>query len=85
MLPTVEEICTEFGLNDVKIQYRDVDYQNLINYKYFTKHVSPILAKENPKVRFHLFISWQREKAFFCTVSMMMIFVGIQLGKFEVL
>lgn len=49
-MPTVEEVCATFGLNDVQIQYNEADYQNLTNYKFFTQHVRPILAKENPKV-----------------------------------
>lgn len=50
-MPTVEEVCNSFGLNDVKIQYTEADYQNLTSYKFFQQHVRPILAKENPKVR----------------------------------
>lgn len=54
VMPTVEEVCATFGLNDVKIQYNEADFQNLTNYKFFTQHVRPILAKENPKVCFDL-------------------------------
>lgn len=49
-MPTVEEVCNTFGLNDVKITYTESDYQNLTSYKFFQQHVRPILAKENPKV-----------------------------------
>lgn len=49
-MPSVEEVCSSYGLNDVKIQYTEADYQNLTNYKFFQQHIRPILAKENPKV-----------------------------------
>lgn len=49
-MPTVEEVCVSYGLNDVKIQYTEADYQNLTSYKFFQQHVRPILSKENPKV-----------------------------------
>lgn len=51
-MPSVEEVCQTFGLQDVSIEYTDVDYQNLTTYKLFQQHVRPILAKENPKVPF---------------------------------
>ncbi|XKL65519.1 hypothetical protein PGB90_008939 [Kerria lacca] len=50
VMPTVEEVCNTFGLNDVKIQYTEADYQNLTSYKLFQQHIRPVLAKENPKV-----------------------------------
>lgn len=49
-MPSVEEVCQTFGLQDVTIDYSDADYQNLTTYKLFQQHVRPILAKENPKV-----------------------------------
>ncbi|XP_065202683.1 chromodomain-helicase-DNA-binding protein Mi-2 homolog [Planococcus citri] len=49
-MPSVEEVCGSFGLNDVEIQYTEADFQNLTTYKSFCSHVRPILAKENPKV-----------------------------------
>ncbi|XP_025415393.1 chromodomain-helicase-DNA-binding protein Mi-2 homolog isoform X3 [Sipha flava] len=49
-MPSVEEVCQTFGLQDVSIEYTDADYQNLTTYKLFQQHVRPILAKENPKV-----------------------------------
>lgn len=49
-MPSVEEVCQTFGLQDVSIDYTDADYQNLTTYKLFQQHVRPILAKENPKV-----------------------------------
>lgn len=49
-MPTIEEVCSTFDLTDVKMDYTENDYQNLITYKVFQQHVRPILQKENPKV-----------------------------------
>lgn len=56
-MPTVEEVCSSFGLADVDIQYTDADFENLTSYKLFQQHVRPMLVKENPKVSaiFNLF------------------------------
>ncbi|KAG8184140.1 hypothetical protein JTE90_010186 [Oedothorax gibbosus] len=44
------EICTEFGLEDVVLDYTDEDYETLTNYKLFSQHIRPIIAKANPKI-----------------------------------
>lgn len=49
-MPTTEEVCSTFGLNDVDLEYTDQDMQNLTSYKLFQQHVRPHLTKENPKV-----------------------------------
>lgn len=49
-MPTIEEVCSTFGLTDVDLKFTDSDYQNLTTYKLFQQHVRPLLAKENPKV-----------------------------------
>lgn len=49
-MPTVEEVCSSFGLTDVEIPYTDADYENLTSYKLFQQHVRPMIVKENPKV-----------------------------------
>ncbi|XP_019557394.3 chromodomain-helicase-DNA-binding protein Mi-2 homolog [Aedes albopictus] len=49
-MPSIEEVCSTFDLIDVKIEYTDEDYDNLVTYKNFHQHVRPILQKENPKV-----------------------------------
>lgn len=49
-MPTIEEVCSTFGLTDVDLKFSDSDYQNLTTYKLFQQHVRPLLAKENPKV-----------------------------------
>ncbi|XP_054160501.1 chromodomain-helicase-DNA-binding protein Mi-2 homolog [Oppia nitens] len=47
---SVEEICQEFDLEDVVYEYNDADYQNLTNYKLFSQHIRPLIAKTNPKI-----------------------------------
>lgn len=49
-MPTVEEVCSSFGLDDVDIEYSDADLENLTSYKLFQQHVRPLIVKENPKV-----------------------------------
>uniref|UniRef100_A0A1B6DUE7 Chromodomain-helicase-DNA-binding protein Mi-2 homolog n=1 Tax=Clastoptera arizonana TaxID=38151 RepID=A0A1B6DUE7_9HEMI len=49
-MPSVEEVCATFGVNDVHIEYTEADFQNLTTYKLFQQHVRPLLAKDNPKV-----------------------------------
>ncbi|KAG5886139.1 hypothetical protein JTB14_011385 [Gonioctena quinquepunctata] len=49
-MPTIEEVCSTFGLTDVDLEYSESDFQNLTSYKLFQQHVRPLLAKENPKV-----------------------------------
>ncbi|VVC89741.1 unnamed protein product [Leptidea sinapis] len=43
-MPTVEEVCTSFGLADVDIQYSDADLENLTSYKLFQQHVRPFIV-----------------------------------------
>ncbi|XP_019868397.1 chromodomain-helicase-DNA-binding protein Mi-2 homolog isoform X2 [Aethina tumida] len=49
-MPTIEEVCSTFGLSDVDIEYTETEFQNLTSYKLFQQHVRPLLAKENPKI-----------------------------------
>ncbi|KAF8796833.1 Chromodomain-helicase-DNA-binding protein 4 like protein [Argiope bruennichi] len=44
------EICAEFNLEDVVLDYTDEDYETLTNYKLFSQHIRPIIAKANPKI-----------------------------------
>ncbi|RZC42901.1 chromodomain-helicase-DNA-binding protein Mi-2 -like protein [Asbolus verrucosus] len=48
-MPTIEEVCSTFGLTDVELEYTESDFQNLTTYKLFQQHVRPLLTKENPK------------------------------------
>lgn len=47
---SVDEICQEFDLEDVPYDYTEADYQNLTNYKLFSQHIRPLIAKTNPKI-----------------------------------
>ena len=47
---TVQEICDEYGLEDVYYEYTDADYQNLTSYKLFSQHIRPLIARSNPKI-----------------------------------
>lgn len=49
-MPSVDEVCSSFDLNDVHIEYSDADYQNLTSYKTFQQHIRPHVIKENPKI-----------------------------------
>ncbi|XP_049291745.1 chromodomain-helicase-DNA-binding protein Mi-2 homolog [Anopheles funestus] len=49
-MPSIQEVCSSFDLTDVKIEYTDDDFENLVTFKIFQTHVRPILTKENPRV-----------------------------------
>ena len=49
-LPTVAEVCENFGLNDVDLDYTDADYQNLTTYKLFQQNYRQRIQAANPKV-----------------------------------
>ncbi|CAH0556045.1 unnamed protein product [Brassicogethes aeneus] len=49
-MPTIDEVCSTFGLTDVEIEWTETEFTNLSSYKLFQQHVRPLLAKENPKV-----------------------------------
>ncbi len=48
--PTVEEVCENFGLKDVDLEYTDADYQNLTTYKLFQSNYRTRIQSANPKV-----------------------------------
>ena len=48
--PTVQEVCDNFGLNDVDLEYTDADYQNLTNYKLFQSTYRSRIQAANPKI-----------------------------------
>merc|ERR1711976_275929 len=48
--PSVEEVCENFGLNDVDLEYSDADYQNLTTYKLFQQAYRSKIRSANPKV-----------------------------------
>ena len=49
-IPLFEEICKNFGLNDVDLDYSDADYQNLTTYKMFQQAYRSRNQSANPKV-----------------------------------
>ncbi len=49
--PTVEEVCDNFGLNDVDLDHTDADYHNLTTYKLFLSTYRQRIQAANPKVR----------------------------------
>ena len=49
-IPLFEEICKNFGLNDVDLDYSDADYQNLTTYKMFQQAYRWRNQSANPKV-----------------------------------
>ena len=48
--PSVAEVCDNFGLNDVDLEYTDADYQNLTTYKLFQSTYKQRIQGANPKV-----------------------------------
>merc|ERR1719370_1288240 len=49
-MPTVLQVCEQWGLNDVDLEYSDADYSNLTPYKPFQQAFRPRIQAENPKV-----------------------------------
>lgn len=50
-MPTVSEVCENFGLTDVDLEYSDADYQNLTTYKLFQQTYRQRIQAANPKVK----------------------------------
>ncbi|XP_059098801.1 chromodomain-helicase-DNA-binding protein Mi-2 homolog isoform X2 [Tigriopus californicus] len=48
--PSVAEVCDNFGLNDVDLEYTDADYQNLTTYKLFQSTYKQRIQAANPKI-----------------------------------
>jgi hypothetical protein len=46
----VAEVCDNFGLTDVDLEYTDADYQNLTTYKLFQQNYRQRIQAVNPKV-----------------------------------
>merc|ERR1712223_2308740 len=49
-MPTAQQVCEQWGLNDVDLEYSDADYQNLTTFKLFQQTFRPRIQAENPKV-----------------------------------
>merc|ERR1712173_50670 len=49
-MPSVAEVCENFGLTDVDLEYSEADYQNLTTYKLFQQTYRQRIQGANPKV-----------------------------------
>jgi len=49
-MPTVDQVCDQYGLNEVDLEYSEADYTNLTTYKLFQQNFRPRIQAENPKV-----------------------------------
>ena len=49
-MPTAQQVCEQWGLNDVDLEYTDVDYQNLTTFKLFQQTFRPRIQAENARV-----------------------------------
>merc|ERR1712107_912684 len=49
-MPTVAQLCEQYGLNDVDLEYSEADYSNLTTYKLFQQTFRQRIQAENPKV-----------------------------------
>ena len=47
---TSAEICKDFGLKNTDIEFSEEDYKSITNYKLFSQHVRPLIARDNPKI-----------------------------------
>jgi len=46
----VAEVCENFGLANVELDYSEVDVNNLTTYKLFQQHFRQQIQAANPKV-----------------------------------
>merc|ERR1711893_540803 len=49
-MPTAQQVREQWGLNDVDLEYTDVDYQNLTTFKLFQQTFRPRIQAENARV-----------------------------------
>ena len=49
-MPTAEQVCEQFSLNDVDLDYTDADFQNLTTFKLFQQTYGARFLEKNPKV-----------------------------------
>jgi hypothetical protein len=62
--PTVSEVCENFGLNDVDLDYTEADHQNLTTYKLFQQNYRQRIQAANPKVCTFFMVA--RKATLFC-------------------
>ena len=44
------ELCADFGIPLIEMEYTDEDYTSLTTYKLFASHIRPLISKENPRM-----------------------------------
>merc|ERR1719193_1925185 len=49
-MPTVNELCEQYGLKDVDLEYSEADYSNLTTFKLFQQTFRQRIQADNPKV-----------------------------------
>ena len=49
-MPSVTQVCEQFGLNDVDLEYSEADYSNITTMKLFQQTFRQRVQSENPKV-----------------------------------
>jgi chromodomain-helicase-DNA-binding protein 4 len=47
---TAEEVCAQFGLQNVELEYDEEDFTTLINYKIFSQHIRGFIMDQNPNI-----------------------------------
>ena len=47
---TAEEICVDYGINNVELEYDDEDFTSLTTFKLYTANIRPLIAAENVDV-----------------------------------
>lgn len=45
-----QELCDEYGINNLDINYTDAEFNTLTTYKLFNQHVKPLILAHNPKL-----------------------------------
>ena len=56
--PSVEEVCENFGLNDLDWDYSDGEYQNFTTCNMFQQAYRSLIQSANPKVRDFVYLSF---------------------------
>jgi chromodomain-helicase-DNA-binding protein 4 len=45
-----QQLCEEYGIQNLDIKYTESDFQNLTTYKLFNQHIKPLIMAQNPKL-----------------------------------
>ena len=52
-LPTMAQVCAQYGLNDVYLEYHNTDFINITSYKLFQRKFRHRIEAENPDILLH--------------------------------